>query len=102
MNRTSRSSTNAGHFMCTGSSPKFRVLNGRLIPHVEIARDPDPHESKRTQPEGIPELAIADQGNHVCGPDVRRGTPLLVRSMLSSYGYDDVEVRTSDIPYSAV
>lgn len=86
----------------SGSPPKFRASGGRLIPYVEIARDPHPHESRRTQPEGVPEPKTLPIKEIVCGPDVRRGTPLLVESMLSSFGYEGVEVRTSDIPYSAV
>lgn len=80
---------------------KFRASNGRLIPYVEVARDPHPPVNEQEGTEGAEPITLPIKEVR-CGPDVRRGTPLLIKSMLASYGYNDVEVRSSDIPYSAV
>lgn len=67
----------------------YRQASGRLVPYVAL------HSNNRQQP-SQPRLPIASVRS---APTVRNETTLVVTEMLRSFGYEDVKVDKSSIPF---
>ena len=77
----------------TDGTVMFRAAGGRVIPYTPVGLLSGSAKTNRSADEVFPLKSI------VCGPGCRPGTVDVVRRALSSFGYTDVDVSTSAVPY---
>jgi hypothetical protein len=77
----------------TDGTVMFRAAGGRVIPYTPVGLLGGTDKTDRDSDEAFPLKSI------ICGPGCRPGTTDVVRRALSSFGYTNVEVSASTVPY---